>query len=588
MFLRLNEGASAATYSCRPASNLSPPNTARSHLCTEHVLDLHKLLVWVPAIQVAHALLSALHFLFCPWGSTVEKIVGAGWVVVAILKEPVMLVCLLMVAKGWCITRANLTFREVVHSSMIVTLLYACVIIQLSGRGFAAVVPALIMFVAMLVNVVSSIITNLRVLKAQLLALRSFNIDATTTPAYTKYKMFAVLLVAAVLYFFADIALFVMAAVAPRPPWLATLLRQILETVTAAIVGYVFRARPFNVMFEQVQQLAADVADSLLPQITTVVVDLHALRGDGTVPWSRSMELKETASGREAVAGASSAADLSLTSRTRPLSSSATSGLSFGSALTVPAASPPDLLVVLNPADSVDLTTMASDDSAAAVSVSRSLVVASKVAGSECGGRHVGLGSVSHATRTEPRWHFWRSGVNAVMGGGVSGSSRDTSSIPAANDGGQSRSQHALYQTQRTDATGAAHWSCGHGQATFAVDHRSGSLHGHQRTGSGPPSCPGSSRVRPEPTTHLALQVATNGNLGASSRSNVPSMLPPATPRHSQLASGCTPAESSGNASVSSSPPASMPPSPPSTARQAQGELASLPATCEVVVVDLE
>ena len=42
----------------------------------------------------------------------------------------------------------------------------------------------------MLINVMSSVLTNLRILKAQLLALRTLNVDATTTPAYTKFKMF--------------------------------------------------------------------------------------------------------------------------------------------------------------------------------------------------------------------------------------------------------------------------------------------------------------------------------------------------------------------------------------------------------------
>jgi len=152
----------------------------------DHVFDLHRLLAWVPLVELVHALLSAFHFLFCPWRNTIEKIWGAAWVVVSILKEPIMLVCLLMLAKGWCITRPHLQYREVVHSSLLITLLYMCVIYELSNRGVAAVVPAVIMFLVMLYAVVMAILTNLRVLKAQLLVLRAFRIDATTTPAYAK------------------------------------------------------------------------------------------------------------------------------------------------------------------------------------------------------------------------------------------------------------------------------------------------------------------------------------------------------------------------------------------------------------------
>jgi len=65
-------------------------------------LDLHRMLTWIPAI---------------------EKIFGATWVIVTILKEPVMLVCLLLVAKGWCITRQRLNSQEVAHSACLVTAL---------------------------------------------------------------------------------------------------------------------------------------------------------------------------------------------------------------------------------------------------------------------------------------------------------------------------------------------------------------------------------------------------------------------------------------------------------------------------------
>ena len=58
----------------------------------------------------------------------------------------------------------------------------------------------------MLINVMSSVLTNLRILKAQLLALRTLNIDATTTPAYTKFKMFV------------SLCRYVRAAHPPAPP----------------------------------------------------------------------------------------------------------------------------------------------------------------------------------------------------------------------------------------------------------------------------------------------------------------------------------------------------------------------------------
>ena len=105
----------------------------------ESAFELHRLLLWVPAVEVAHAFLSVFYYWLCPWSSTLEKVVAAAWVVVAILKEPVMLVCLLMVAKGWCITRPHLSSRETVVSTVIVALLYASVIVQMSDAEFVRV-----------------------------------------------------------------------------------------------------------------------------------------------------------------------------------------------------------------------------------------------------------------------------------------------------------------------------------------------------------------------------------------------------------------------------------------------------------------
>ena len=66
----------------------------------------------------------------------------------------------------------------------------------------------------------------------QLLVLRSFNIDATTTPAFIKYRMFAALSLYVTTYFLCMIALLIVdTAAAPHglTPWAATFCRQALE-----------------------------------------------------------------------------------------------------------------------------------------------------------------------------------------------------------------------------------------------------------------------------------------------------------------------------------------------------------------------
>ena len=372
-------------------------------VCYKHASianDLHRLLLWVPTIELLCCTFNVGYFWTCPWDHLIEQMVGACWIIVTILKEPVMLVCLLMVAKGWRTTRERLSPREVYMSAVIVGLLYASVVVQFAIAHWAALVPMLLMWLLMLINVVGSTLTNLRFLKAQLIALRTFNIDATTTPVYTKYLMFRSLLASTAAYYLLDLALFLVAYQRLIPPWASAICRQSLEAGTALLIGRAFRARPLNAMFEQVQQLAVDLAGDLLPQISTVTIDVSALRGDGTVPWSRSINLRDGVQ--------PSTADL----------------------ITQPkGAGPPDLLLVLNPAD--DLSegegVLAGGTTRA---VSRALVVAIRDAaqagddgsgsGSGTGGRGIGGGrGVGSRGGT---------GSRATGGGGSSSSSSSNAS----------------------------------------------------------------------------------------------------------------------------------------------------------------
>ena len=68
---------------------------------------------------------SIFYYWSCPWEAMAAKVLAAMWVVLTILKDPIILVCLLMVSKGWCITRTTLSSNEIAVSSCIVTLLYA-------------------------------------------------------------------------------------------------------------------------------------------------------------------------------------------------------------------------------------------------------------------------------------------------------------------------------------------------------------------------------------------------------------------------------------------------------------------------------
>lgn len=115
-------------------------------------------------------------------------------------------------------------------------------------------IPILVAYVCMLVNVVFSIYTNLRILKSQLLAMSSLNIDPLTTPAYSKYLMFKWLAVATAAYVLMELVIHTSTHVTNAPLWVFLMLHQLMELVCVVAIGVTFRARPFSTMFQQVQE----------------------------------------------------------------------------------------------------------------------------------------------------------------------------------------------------------------------------------------------------------------------------------------------------------------------------------------------
>merc|ERR1719456_1535736 len=98
-----------------------------------------------------------------------------------------------------------------------------------------------IMYLVMLANIWLSINDNLRILKAQMLAIHSFGIDPRTTPVYTKYWMFRRLKVFTALYVVFETVIHATFS-ATGVFWVFTLLHQLMELFIALSIGYTFRA----------------------------------------------------------------------------------------------------------------------------------------------------------------------------------------------------------------------------------------------------------------------------------------------------------------------------------------------------------
>ena len=66
-----------------------------------HVRDLHRRLSLVPALGLAQAGLSVLFYAHCPWHMTpLVFFLGLCWVLVTIAKEPLVILCFVLVSKG--------------------------------------------------------------------------------------------------------------------------------------------------------------------------------------------------------------------------------------------------------------------------------------------------------------------------------------------------------------------------------------------------------------------------------------------------------------------------------------------------------
>ena len=71
-----------------------------------HVRTLHHRLSLVPALGLAQAGLSVLFYAHCPWDMTpLIFFLGLCWVLVTIAKEPLVILCFVLVSKGCAICK---------------------------------------------------------------------------------------------------------------------------------------------------------------------------------------------------------------------------------------------------------------------------------------------------------------------------------------------------------------------------------------------------------------------------------------------------------------------------------------------------
>jgi len=253
----------------------------------QEATGLHKVLTALPAVECLYTFLCIFYYRSCPWESIGSQLVAAVLLMVVILKEPLNLLCLLLVSKGWCITRETLGSGE--NRVLVISgvFLYASVVFQLFGNTVYWMIPILLAYIVLFGNVMVSIYTNLRVLKSQLLAIATFNISPATTPAYAKYRMFQRLACAALAYVLLELGIHLGTYFAKSPIWVFHLLHQAMELAIIGYVGHTFRVRPSNSVFHAMPEFTQEIAERLLPSITTVSISALELSGPNMMEWGK-------------------------------------------------------------------------------------------------------------------------------------------------------------------------------------------------------------------------------------------------------------------------------------------------------------
>eukprot|EP00741_Cyanophora_paradoxa_P005933 tig00000949_g5751.t1 len=227
-----------------------------------HNVVLQRAMTVVPAMKTVLGAVTVTFFRSCIGSGSGEcelPLFGL-YVTVWVLYECSQFTVLLLISKGWCVTRANLAMEEHRHIKIIVlllglSLLAYYVLNQLFAFGL------IVVYFILLGSIFSNLSVNLRALKAQLLLIRQHQIDPLTTPAYGKFRMFRALQTIMTTYVFCNMMLQVVVALLLNMQWVNMLLREILDLLMYTFLGWTFRFRRRNPFLTSVP-VAAVSADA--------------------------------------------------------------------------------------------------------------------------------------------------------------------------------------------------------------------------------------------------------------------------------------------------------------------------------------
>mmetsp|Transcript_23314 Transcript_23314/g.57208 ORF Transcript_23314/g.57208 Transcript_23314/m.57208 type:complete len:661 (-) Transcript_23314:369-2351(-) len=214
------------------------------------ITALHRLMLMVPCVKFFYAAVSMFK-----WEQMSENGTLADWVTVLhvtafTLNQAMTFGTLLLIARGWLITRRHLPNGEkqttVTSITLLVVLNFAYRYYTLSNFSFFALA---ILYMTILALILSSVARNVRELKMQLMILRQADIDPTSTPAHQKAIMYRRYQLIMFSFVCTKIFLEMVLLFLRDYQWITYLFTEVVDMLLCVAVGYTFRLRdnnPFN------------------------------------------------------------------------------------------------------------------------------------------------------------------------------------------------------------------------------------------------------------------------------------------------------------------------------------------------------
>mmetsp|Transcript_36939 Transcript_36939/g.91912 ORF Transcript_36939/g.91912 Transcript_36939/m.91912 type:complete len:640 (-) Transcript_36939:183-2102(-) len=214
------------------------------------ITNLHRIILGVPLVKAMYCGVCLYKWTFMSTRGFFPEWVLIMHVTAITVNQAVTFGTLLLVARGWLITRRHLpnTEKQTTATSiaLLVVLNFAYRYYSLSNFSFFALA---ILYMTILALILSSVARNIRELKMQIMILRQADIDPTSTPAHMKAVMYRRYQLVMFSFVCTKIFLEMVLLFLRQFPWVTELFSEVVDLSLCVAVGYIFRLRannPFN------------------------------------------------------------------------------------------------------------------------------------------------------------------------------------------------------------------------------------------------------------------------------------------------------------------------------------------------------